>query len=261
MRATTASATRQHNGGRVSSPPSVAHNPGHGHSLRSATRSGGATGTGTPDAGTTVPTAVTGSPPAQAGGTGTGWWTAALDDTSLGVGSAAYSLCLYAQDRAGVADMVEDVEAATAALTSDDPALLRAFLTNGSQKVLAVVDAASTEPDVVLLHSPAIAARDSTTVTFVEGELAADNRANMASIEEEAYQAKDMVAQPAAAFEAAIAADGGRFAPKPRSSGSVETWKAAAMAYIPPILVVTEVQKKHTVASLYKRIKERRERH
>ena len=182
----------------------MAHNPSHGHSPRSATRSGGATGTGTPDAGTTVPTAVTGSPPAQAGGTGTGWWTAALDDTSLGVGSAAHSLCLYAQDRAGVADMVEDVEAATAALTSDDSALLRAFLMNGSQKVLAVVDAASAEPDVVLLlHSPAIAARDSTTVTFVEGELAADNRANMASIEEEAYQAKDMVAQRAFSFEAA----------------------------------------------------------
>ena len=153
--------------------------------------------------------------------------------------------------------MVEDVEAATAAIASNDPSLLRAFLTNGSQKVMAVVEATSKEPDVFLLHSPAMATRESTTVTFVEGELGADNRADLVSIAEEAFQAKDLVAQPTEEFEAFIGTDGGRFAPKPRISGTVETWKAATMAYIPPVLLVDGLQQRHTVASLYRLIKER----
>lgn len=253
-----ASTRRQTNGRRAALTPNTAHNPTHGHGLRSGARSGGATdgGTGTPAPGITLPTIVTGSPTTASTGL-PGWWTAATED-SFEHGTSAHALGLYAQERASVVGMVEDVKAATAAITAGDPALMRAFLTNGQQKVMAVVDETAKEPDVFLLHSPALATRESTTITFVEGELHADNRADLVDIGEDAYSAKELVAQPTPTFEAFIDATPTLFAPKPRSNGNVEAWTAATMAYIPPILVADALQG-HTVASLYRLIKGRLE--
>ena len=91
------------------------------------------------------------------------------------------------------------------AVTADSVDVLKAWLNNGTQKVLVVVAKDSTRPTARLLHSPAMASMSGTTITMmVEGELDADNRANIVEVNEAELQRRELVALPKVAFEAAM---------------------------------------------------------
>ena len=237
-RTSPASASRSNNG--ASTPPNVARSPGNG-------------GGRTPEGGTTAVAVVTGSPGASAATLN--WLANAINEDSYDVGTAAHSLCLQAKARSDVNDMIDDVKEATTAVTADNVAVLKAWLGTDTQKVLVVVNKASTSPTAVVLHSPAVADMASTTVTMVAGELDASNRPDIYEVGEEDLQGQELIALPKTAFETAIGTGPDRFQKKPRSSDvQKETWKAAAVAYLPPALVVDDVHKARTVPELYRMV-------
>ena len=236
LRNSPASASRQSNDGGATPPNAV--------------RTGGER---TPEGGTTAVTMVTGSPEAR---TATLTWLAnAINEASFELGTAAHSLCLQAKDRSDVEDMIDDIKEATTAITADSVDVLKAWLNNGTQKVLVVVAKDSLRPTARLLHSPAMASMTSTTITMVEGELDADNRPNIVEVDEAELQRRELVALPKVAFEAAMTTTPGSFQKKPRSTDvQKETWEAVAVAYLPPVLVADGISKAAAVPELYQMV-------
>ena len=136
----------------------------------------------TPEGGTAAVAMVTGSPGARSDSLT--WLANATNEAYFDVGTAGNSLCLQAKDRSDVEAMIDDIKEATTAVTADSVDVLKAWLNNGTQKVLVVVAKDSTRPTARLLHSPAMASMSGTTITMVAGELDADNRANIVEVNE-----------------------------------------------------------------------------